>query len=138
MNRRQFLTTTSAGLGATFWAPGVWIASFERSTVKPCPFEIYRKDNTLAPVTKITPDDGYYIHTFYDECPWNPDGKQLLVTKLPYQKKKPRWGDTAEICVIDLENQTIRTIYETRVWSFQMGANAQWSNVSDKYVYTND
>ena len=138
MNRREFLGITPAGMAAMLWEPGLWRISYHREQSRPCPFQMYRKGDTMVPVIKISPDDGYYIHTFYDECPWSPDGKLLLVTKLPYQKKKPRWGDTAEICVIDLENQTIRTIYETRAWSFQLGANAQWSDVDSRYVYTND
>jgi Tol biopolymer transport system component len=87
---------------------------------------------------KVTPDDGYYVHTFYDECPWSPDGRQLAVTRLPYQQRKPQWGDVADVCIIDLEEQSIRTVYRTRAWSFQVGANAQWSDVSNRYVYTND
>ncbi len=138
MKRRHFIHTTTAGLVATLSTPTSWLLNYNRWEAEPCPFRPYRPGQTLVPVTQITPDDGYFIHTFYDECPWSPDGKLLLVTRLPYQKRKPRWNDTAEICVIDIENQTIRKIYETRVWSFQMGSNAQWSDISSRYVYTND
>lgn len=138
MNRRKFISRTSTGFLAVITGPVSWVYNMPEWEEYPCPFELYRQGETLVPVTKITPDDGFYIHTFYDECPWSPDGKYLLVTKLPYQKKKPKWGDTAEICLIDLEQQTIKKIYETRIWSFQTGANAQWSDASGRYVYTND
>lgn len=138
MNRRKFIKMTSAGSLALAAGPAAWSIQLPYWEEHPCPFEPYRKGRTMVPVVKVTPDDGYYIHTFYDECPWSPDGRYLLVTRLPYQKKKPRWGDTAEICLIDLSGQTIRKIYETRAWSFQLGANAQWSDVSSRYVYIND
>jgi len=138
VHRRSFISKTSAGFLAVFSGTASWAFSLPEWEEEPCPFQIYRKGQTLVPVTKVTPDDGYYIHTFYDECPWSPDGNYLLVTRLPYQKKKPQWGDTAEVCLIDLDKQTIRTIYKTKAWSFQMGANAQWSDVSSRYVYTND
>jgi hypothetical protein len=86
----------------------------------------------------VTPDDGFYIHTFYDVCPLSPSQQFLVVTKLPYQGQAPRWGDTAEVCVIDLENETIQTVYETKAWAFQLGAHVQWGEKSDRYLYAND
>ena len=67
-----------------------------------------------------------------------PSQKFFAVTKFPYQKKKPQWGDIADVCVIDLENRTIKTVYKTKAWSYQLGANVQWGNQSDRYLYTND
>ncbi|MFA5650668.1 MAG: hypothetical protein WC914_05960 [Proteiniphilum sp.] len=138
MNRRNFLSRTTAGVAAILVAPGLWRISSPEPKEKSFSFMPYRKGETLVPVWQITPDDGYYIHSFYDICPWSPDSRFLLVNKLPYQEKKPRRGDEAEICVIDISRQTIRTIYRTKVWSFQVGANAQWDSISNKYVYTND
>ena len=138
MTRRHYIYKTSGGLIAWLLTPATWAVNRPPGEERPCPFEPYRKGDTLVPVTKVSPEDGFYIHTFYDECPWSPDGRYLLVTKLPYQQKKPRWGDTAEVCVINLEKQTIRKVYETKAWSFQFGANAQWSDASSRYVYTND
>lgn len=138
MKRRNFLSRTSAGLGAIMITPNLWMSNFFDQHEKEIDFNPYRKGKTLVPVTRITPDDGFYVHTFYDECPWSPNGKYLALTKLPYQQAKPRWGDIAEICIINLEKQTIKTVYRTKAWSFQLGANVQWSDVSDRYLYTND
>jgi len=37
-----------------------------------------------------------------------------------------------------LKRQKIKTVYQTKAWGFQLGANVQWGNQSDKYLYTND
>src|SRR5690606_3681012 len=126
-----------AGIPALMMAPGVWSLVPKKGIERSYPFRPYRPGRFLAPVTCVTPDDGFYIHTFYDVVPWSHDHKFLTVTKLPYQSKAPRWGDTAEVCVIDLENSTIRTIYRTKAWSFQLGANVQWG-ATNRYLYCND
>jgi hypothetical protein len=78
------------------------------------------------------------VHTFYDVCPWSFSGNFLAVTKIPNQGKKAQWGDVAEVCVIDLKNQQIKTVYQTKAWGYQLGANVQWGSLSDQYIYTND
>ena len=136
MDRRSFLKTAS-GLTGFMISPGRYsIASFpgdERSFR----FEPYRRDRTMAPVMKVTPEDGFYIHTFFDVCPFSPSGRFLAVTRLPFQDHLQSYGDIAEICVIDLENQRIRTVYRTRAWDFQLGANLNWGK-DDSRLYTND
>ncbi len=89
-------------------------------------------------ITIVTPEDGFFLHTFYDVCPFSPSNRYLAVTGFPYQGKKPVYGDKAKVCVIDLHQKTIQVLYETQAWSFQLGANIQWSPVSDDYLYTND
>ncbi|MFC4870848.1 hypothetical protein [Negadavirga shengliensis] len=118
--------------------PGIWQIRAREGTGRPYDFKPYRLGQTLAPVTKVTPDDGFYLHSFYDVCPWSPSQRYLTVTRLPYQGLKPRWGDKAGVCVIDLYEQTIETVYETKAWSFQVGANVQWGNMGDRYLYAND
>ena len=85
----------------------------------------------------LGPDDGYYIHTFYDVCPWSPTGRYLAVTRLPFQDRDAVFGDTADVCVIDLHEQTIDTVFTTKAWGFQLGANLNWGR-TDRYLYTND
>ncbi len=91
----------------------------------------------LAPVIRVTPDDGYYQQTYFDVCPFSPSQKYLVTSKFPFQDRMPVQGDLAEVCIIDLENETIRTVYTTRSWGLQTGTNAQWGN-TDQYVYCND
>ncbi|WP_262247371.1 hypothetical protein [Parapedobacter soli] len=138
MNRKEFLYKTTAGFTALMVAPSLWAFRTIEEGWKSFDFRPFRKGETAAPIIQVTPNDGYYLHTFYDICPWSPSGRYLALTKLPYQQRKPVWGDIAEICVVDLENQAIRTVYRTKAWSFQVGANVQWNHVADRYLYTND
>ena len=138
MERRSFLQRTSAGFGAIMISPGVWASKPGKSTKRSFRFRKYKPGRFLTPVTCVTPEDGFFVHTFYDVVPWSPSQNLLAVTKLPYQEKPPMWGDVAEVCLIDLTNQTIETVYKTRAWSFQLGANVQWGYKSDRFLYTND
>ena len=97
----------------------------------------YRKDQSLCPVHIISPSDAPYMHTFFDVQPFSPCQRYLLFTRLPYQYKSPRFGDTADVCILDLQNRTLKTIYSTKAWGSQLGANVQWGDDS-RYVYTND
>jgi len=62
MNRRKFLVA-SACLAAMPWtgeavAVGSRLSKKRRFTFKP-----YRGSKTLAPIQRVTPDDGFYVHT---------------------------------------------------------------------------
>jgi hypothetical protein len=142
MNRRKFLQYTSAGFGVTFISPGFSLISRKGEKLKgkkPVQVEFipYRKDQTLCPVQVISHTDGPYMHTFYDVQPFSPCNRYLVLTRLPYQFKAPLFGDTADVCVLDLHLRTLRTIYSTKAWGTQVGANVQWGNDS-RFVYTND
>lgn len=100
-------------------------------------FKRYRESATMVPVHKVTPDDGYYLHTFYDICPWSPSGRYLTCTKFPFQDREPGPKDAAQICLIDTKDQTLTELYSTTGWGFQLGANVQWG-ATDRYLYFND
>lgn len=100
-------------------------------------FKRYRETATLVPVHKVTPDDGYYLHTFYDICPWSPSQRYLACTKFPFQDREPKYGEAAQICVIDMKDQTLTEVYSTTGWGFQLGSNVQWG-ATDRYLYFND
>jgi len=139
INRRRFLSLTSAGFATTLLPGSAWSVEtaglFEKKSYD---FRPYRKGQTMVPVTCITPDDGFYLQTFYDVCPWSPDGRYVAVIKFPYQRRKPEWGTIADVCLIDLEEHTIETIYRTKAWSYQLGASVQWDDVNSHFVYCND
>ena len=100
-------------------------------------FRTYRDTNTLCPVYSITPDDGYYLHTFYDICPWSPSQRYLACTKIPFQDREPGHRDEAQICLIDMQDRSLTEVYSTTGWGFQLGANVQWG-ATDRYLYFND
>tara|TARA_Y100001980_G_C14556806_1_gene350614 strand:- start:25511 stop:26830 length:1320 start_codon:yes stop_codon:yes gene_type:complete len=137
MKRRAFMQKSSAAMPFVLVSTGIWSCVHKPSDKKPVSFERYVSGSTLVPVIKVTPNDGFYVHTYYDVCPFSPSGKFLVVSKIPYEDKPPRYGDSAEICVIDLERETIETIYRTKCWAHQTGTMAQWG-VDDNHIYTND
>lgn len=136
MKRRQFIRKTSAGLIMTAGF-GHWSIRNNFSPLLQYDFKPYRPGKTLGDVYQVTPQDGYYANTYYDIVPWSPSQQYMAVTKLPYQDKITTLGDIAEVCIIDLKNRTIRTVYKTKVWGYQLGANLHWGS-TDRYLYTND
>ncbi|MHC4192191.1 MAG: TolB-like translocation protein [Planctomycetota bacterium] len=135
-NRREFLKT-SAGFAAVLVSGGCWEVQRQERKKNRFEFRSYRPERTVGKVTRVTPDDGFYLQTFYDVCPFSPSQRYLAVTRFPFQTRQPRVGETADVCVIDLEEQTIETVYATKGWAFQLGANLNWGR-TDRYLYTND
>ena len=136
VTRRAFLRT-SAGLLAVSRGPDCWTVASDASEERRFGFRAYRRCETLGPVTCVTPDDGFYVHTYYDVCPFSPSQRFLAATRIPFQDRTPRLGDTADVCVIDLVDRTIRSVYATKCWGFQTGANLHWG-ATDRRLYTND
>jgi hypothetical protein len=70
-------------------------------------------------------------------CPFSPSERYVAVLRLPFQDRLPDWKDTADVCVIDLKDRTIQTVYTTSAFGMQTGAQVQWGR-SDRYLYFND
>jgi hypothetical protein len=117
--------------------PGVWSCGRPSSGKRKFAFSPYETGESLAPLTQVTPADGFYVHTYYDVCPFSPSQRYLAATRLPYQDHNAVFGDAADVCVIDLQEQTIETVYTTKSWGFQTGANVNWG-ATDRHLYTND
>lgn len=47
----------------------------------------------------------------------------------------PVLGDKADVCIIDLEEQSIQTVYTTKCWGYYTGANVHWG-ATDSHLYT--
>ncbi|MFA7229228.1 MAG: twin-arginine translocation signal domain-containing protein [Melioribacteraceae bacterium] len=136
MKRRDFLKT-SAGFAAIAVMPGIWNIKISEPQEKRFSFKPYKVKNALAPILQVTPEDGFYLHTYYDVCPWSPSQKFMVVTKIPFQDRLPVFGDLCEICVIDLEKESIRTVYKTKSWGFQTASNVNWG-ATDQHLFCND
>lgn len=134
--RRNFLKT-SAGFTATLISGGCWTVQQQQPKKKAFAFRPYRPGQTVGKVICVTPDNGFYLQTFYDICPFSPSQRFLAVTRFPFQERQPQVGETADVCVIDIEEQTIETVYATKGWGFQLGANLNWGK-TDRHLYTND
>ena len=131
MIRRDFLKNTAlAGSLAALPALGSVAnasaaAASSGQTKVNCDFRTYRDTNTLCPVYSVTPDDGYYLQTFYDICPWSPSQRYLACTKFPFQDREPNHRDEAQICLIDMKDRSLTEVYSTTGWGFQLGSNVQ-------------
>jgi len=136
MDRRKFFQN-SAGFLTTATIPGGWSCTRPASNKKQFKFCPYRLRKTMGKITCVTPENGYYIHTFYDVCPFSPSQRYLALTRFSFQDHDPVRGETADVCVIDLEEHTIETVYTTKDWRFQLGANLNWGK-TDRNLYTND
>ncbi len=130
--RRELLGGACAG-----FVSGRVRAEDRKRLKKPFDFRPYRPGKTLASVTCVTPDDGFYIHTFYDVCPWSPSGRYLAVLRMPRQDRPPEWRERAEVCIVDLRDRTIQTVYSTSAYGMQTGAQVQWGR-TDRFLYFND
>lgn len=139
MNRRKFVET-SCGFLALAVSPGIWKINNARFQKQKYDFEPVPSGqlNTDVPVIRVTPDDGNFNFTYYDIPAHSPSNRFLAVTKVPYLRDHlPKYGEVAEVCVIDLKDQSISTVYKTKSWGFQTGALLHWGD-SDRYLYTND
>jgi hypothetical protein len=85
----------------------------------------------------VTPELRGSIHRFYDTSPFSPSGRLLAVTRFPFEDRRPKPGDTAEIVIIDLESGEHRVVAETCGWDTQLGAQAQWG-ADDSSLFFND
>lgn len=100
-------------------------------------FKAWMPGKTISPVMQVTPPRRSYVHTYFDVTPFSPSGRYFAVTGLPFMYRFPVLGDKAEVCIIDLEEQSIRVVYRTKCWGYQTGANINWG-ATDRHLYTND
>jgi len=107
------------------------------SSKKHYAFKPWKTGKTLAPVMQVTPARQSYVHTYFDVTPFSPSGRYLAVTHLPFMYRHPVLGDKADVCIIDLEEQSIQTVYTTKCWGYQTGANVHWG-ATDRHLYAND
>lgn len=104
----------------------------------PAPVRPYREHESLLPIRCVTPPDGLYMHTFFDISPLSPCGRYLALTRLPFAWRPPRPGDLAEVCVLDLEEGRLRTLYRSAGWALQLGAHVQWHPTDSDRLFCND
>lgn len=96
----------------------------------------FYSENEVGLVEIITPPNSHCMTTFFDVEPISPSGKYICVTKVPFINRIPVPGDWAQVCIIDLEKDTIKAIYNTKGWGAQLGANVQW--IDDDTIVCND
>ncbi len=139
MDRRKFVYT-SFGFAALAITPGLWHIYNPMYEKRKFFIRQYKPDSfdLEVPVYKVTPDDGHYNYTYYDIPAHSPSNRFIAVTRVPFlEDRLPKFGEIADVCVIDLKEETISTVYKTKSWGFQTGALLHWG-ANDRYLYTND
>ncbi len=82
------------------------------------------------PVQRLTPKDGmHYFFGYFDKSPWDSTGKRLLAHRVNFIKRQVRFGDVAEVGV--LEDGVFTPVASTRAWCWQQGSMLQWFNDSE-------
>jgi hypothetical protein len=97
--------------------------------------EPYRDESSSCAVAAITPEHDAFMHTYYDICPWSPSGRYVVCLRLPFEERRPNSTDKAEVCLVDLEQRSIRGLYKTTAWGFQTGAHQMWGNDDDTLYF---
>lgn len=100
-------------------------------------FEPYTDPPPSCAVWAITTPGEGFMHTYYDVCPWSPSGRLLACLRLPFEDRRPGPDDAADVCIIDLEQRTLRSVYRTAGWGFQTAAHQVWGR-TDRRLYFND
>jgi hypothetical protein len=79
-------------------------------------------------------------HTFgyYDKSPWNKEGTNMVILRIPYSNRMPEIGtEKAVIELLDGNGVYIKDIASCRIWNTQMANRLQWvgPEFNDKIIY---
>jgi hypothetical protein len=100
-------------------------------------FPRYTDFDPKVPVWCVTPNGTGAFHRFFDTSPISPSGRYLAFLRIPFEDRRPRAGEAAAVCLVDLETGTERELAQTRGWEPQMGANINWG-ADDRALLYND
>ncbi len=67
--------------------------------------------------------------------PISPSGRYAAVLKLPFQDRVPAHTDGADVCVVDLQEQSIAVVETTYAWGTQVGAHITWGKDDTELFY---
>jgi hypothetical protein len=89
-------------------------------------------------IVSITPNDEYeYLFGYYDKNPWSYSGRFVLALKVKSTTKNADSIESADILIIDLENnKKIEIVATTNCWNVQQGCMLQW--LSEDSILYND
>lgn len=100
-------------------------------------FREYVHEANRCPIKIVTPDGEHFIHTFFDLNPISPSGRYLACLRLPFVDRIPKHDDFAEVCIIDLEEESMAVAYKTYGYGLCVGAHICWGS-DDEHLYFND
>lgn len=100
-------------------------------------FPRYTDFDPLVPVWCVTPNIDGCVHRFFDASSISPSGRYVGVTRLRFEDRMPKPGDSADVVLVDLEAGTEQVVAKTRGWDTQLGAQVQWG-ADDSQLFFND
>lgn len=79
-------------------------------------------------IKKLSPDDNSfdYFFGYYDKSPWDASGRYVLCLKAKNTWSNVAPKETADILLIDTENNSFRVLEKTHSWNVQQGCMLQW------------
>ncbi len=81
----------------------------------------------------------HFASAYYHIRSWDSSGRHLLCLRTDITDRNPEVGDTASLCIIDVQSGQVREIARTCAWNFQQGAMQQWlGSAPDSMVIFND
>jgi hypothetical protein len=94
-------------------------------------------------IMRLTAGDRDDKHTYYDICPWSPDGKHLLFSSADPVKVNEPYGDNygtpnGQLSVMDLTSYTRRVIDNQALFRSHNGVFATWHPTRFEALYTKD
>ncbi|MCL1888702.1 MAG: hypothetical protein FWF96_07535, partial [Kiritimatiellaeota bacterium] len=90
-----------------------------------------------VPCWCLTPDEGGFIHRFFDTPAISPSGRYVALFKLPFENRPPLPGELGGVWLVDLHTGKRGLLAETAGWEPQMGANINWG-ADDDALFFND
>lgn len=98
-------------------------------------FPRYEEFQPKVPIWCVTPKQGRAFHRFFDTNPISPSGRYLAFLRIPQEQNTPEPGETAEVCVTDLDTGEERTVATTQGWENQMGASINWGPDDSQLIF---
>ncbi|NPV06398.1 MAG: hypothetical protein HPY83_00370 [Anaerolineae bacterium] len=92
-----------------------------------------------CPVVRVTDGPFYHFFGYYDKCPWDAAGRNLLCMRVAFMHRPPGPEDMAIIGTVDLQDgNRWSPLAETTAWNWQQGTHLQWlGSAPDRLVIFN-
>ena len=85
-----------------------------------------------------TPDNGSYFFGFHDISPWNKKNDHIILHKLNKETNSlPSMNDKVDLVSINLSNNKIKKIDETKSWNYQQGSRLMWYPYLEDHIIFN-
>ncbi len=121
MNRRSFISRTSAGVLAGMLLPDQVLAGIALPDVSG-EFPKFR-------VRTLTHGPKHHFFGYYGMSPWNRDETRMVCLESDFHDRLPHPDEKASIGLVDPESGAFTPISETLAWNLQQGSLLHWNPI---------